>query len=102
MKEVINMENQEFYKRLQHLREKNGFTVTEVSRRVGVPLTTYREWEYGRSIRNPENYRKLSEILNVSLYELITGEKQGDEKLLELVNEMEVLLLKFRSFTHAR
>ncbi len=61
-------------KRLSRLRKRAGLSMKQVSEGIGVPVTTYRDWEYGRAIQgNP--YIKLSKVLRVPLYELISGQK---------------------------
>jgi transcriptional regulator with XRE-family HTH domain len=44
----------------------------EVASAIGVPLTTYREWEYGRAVRS-QNLVKLANFFGVSM-EQLTGE----------------------------
>lgn len=36
--------------RLVSLRKQKGLTMREAARRVGVSVSTYRDWEYGRKI----------------------------------------------------
>jgi transcriptional regulator with XRE-family HTH domain len=57
-------------KKLKKLRMQRGFTMREVADGIAVPLTTYREWEYGRAIRG-ENILKVAVFFGVSLEELI-------------------------------
>lgn len=49
---------------------------------VGVPVTTYREWEYGRAI-NGEPYAKIAEVLEVSIAELLTGRAPSKTSILK-------------------
>ena len=63
-----------FYKRLNRLRLSRNLRVNEVAEFLGVASSTYRDWEYGRSIRG-EPYVMLSELFEVSLEELMTGKK---------------------------
>lgn len=65
----------EFGERLRVLREKRGLTLKGTANLVGVPISTYREWEYGRKILG-EPYLKLAEVFEVSLNELF-GAKSG-------------------------
>jgi transcriptional regulator with XRE-family HTH domain len=66
--------NEPMHKRLRRLREARGLSVKEVALRLEVPLTTYREWEYGRAIRG-EPYVQLARILGVSLCGLLGAER---------------------------
>lgn len=72
-----------FSQRLRLLRKQRGLTIKQVAGFVGVPLSTYREWEYGRAIQG-EPYVKIAEVLSVSLSELMTGRKEHSEVLAEL------------------
>ncbi|MBK8202439.1 MAG: helix-turn-helix transcriptional regulator [Bdellovibrionales bacterium] len=42
----------------------------EAARRIGVPESTYREWEYGRKIRG-EPYLQIAKTFGVSIEELL-------------------------------
>jgi transcriptional regulator with XRE-family HTH domain len=53
----------------------------EVATGIGVPVTTYREWEQGRSIR-AENVLRLAHYFGISFEEL-SGEKSVDEMNVE-------------------
>src|SRR5262245_9479473 len=58
--------------RLRRLRVENQMSMKQVADRIGVPLSTYRDWEYGKSIRG-EPYPELAALYGVSVHELITG-----------------------------
>ena len=77
-----------FGTRLKRLRMGQGLSVAEISRKIGVPASTYREWEYGRSIKG-EPYLALSTALNVSLYELFTGTKPDPTAILQAAERIE-------------
>jgi hypothetical protein len=42
---------------------------------IGVPLSTYKEWEYGRRVQGEHAYVRLAEALRLNLRTLLTGEK---------------------------
>lgn len=65
--------------RLKRLRKQTHLTAKEVAHRLGVATSTYREWEMGRAIRG-EPYPALCEVLNVSLHELLLGERSPDQQ----------------------
>ena len=81
--------------RLRRLRKERRLSIKEVANRVGIPATTYREWEYGRAIQG-EPYPKLAEVLGVTLTELMTGKRPSKVQALKLIAHMEqdILLLK--------
>ena len=56
--------------------------MTEVAARTGVPLTTYREWEYGRAIQG-EPYGAIAKVLEVSLEELLPGKRPETRQALK-------------------
>ena len=61
-----------FNQSLEDLRKAKGLTAKAMARAIGVPESTYREWEYGRGLRLPP-FQKLSHVLAVSVTELLTG-----------------------------
>lgn len=81
--------------RLKTLRENQNMTIKEVSERANIPVTTYREWESGREITG-EPYVKLAYALNVTLYELLTGEKSNVADLLTEFSKIESMLMNFK------
>lgn len=77
-----------FSTRLKNMRLEAKLSLKEMAGRLKVPVTTYREWEYGRTIRG-QPYVRMAEILEVSVVELLTGKKpsrQGVFKELEAVD----------------
>jgi len=74
MAHIHPMENEEFYQRLRRIRQTGGLTVKALSQKIEVPVSTYREWEYGRAIQGMP-YPRIAEALEVSLYELMTGQQ---------------------------
>jgi transcriptional regulator with XRE-family HTH domain len=60
-------------KRLQRFRKEKQLSQKEIAESISVPVTTYRDWEYGSLIKG-EPYFKLAETFGVSLYELLGGE----------------------------
>ncbi|MBL7546237.1 MAG: helix-turn-helix transcriptional regulator [Bdellovibrionaceae bacterium] len=63
-----------FAKRITKRRKILGLTQKQVSEALGIPLSTYKEWEYGRKIQGESIYVKLSEIFVMDLRTLLTGE----------------------------
>ena len=73
--------------RLRKLRTEKRLTLSQVAKYVGVPVSTYRDWEYGKSIRG-EPYEKLAELFEVSLVELMTGKKSQSASVISLLLEV--------------
>lgn len=83
--------------RLKKLRAKKGLSVKDVAITIGVPVTTYREWENGRKIVG-EPYKQLADILGVSLFELITGEKMAAHSVIDSISCIEDELQKIKNY----
>lgn len=60
--------------RLKKLRENAKLTAKEMAQTIGVPQSTYVDWENGRGMRLPP-FQKISQVLAISVTELVTGEK---------------------------
>ena len=90
-----------FHKRLRRLREGAGLTMEAMARNLGVPVTTYREWEYGRELRGTKIYLKMVDILGVAIQELFTGEKSKNHGAIEqfdsIINQLQELRSKMIS-----
>lgn len=89
-----------FYQRLRRLRQQRGMTAKEVAEQIGVSPTTYREWEYGRSILG-EPYLKLAKVFGVSVHELLSGLKNSHEDLEQEVHQAIEHLNKLKDKMHS-
>lgn len=74
--------------RLRRLRLANGLTIQQIAKHLGVATSTYREWEYGRSIRG-EPYAMLADIFDSTIYEILTGEKFNAGKIQVELDQIE-------------
>jgi transcriptional regulator with XRE-family HTH domain len=74
--------------RLKLLREKRKMTISEVATQLQIPMSTYKEWESGRQIRG-EPYLKLARVYQVSIQEILTGEKPQGQHILTQLEEFE-------------
>ncbi len=84
----------ELAQRLKKLRQLKNLTVSEVARKLSVAPSTYREWEQGRQIKG-EPYEKLALIFDVSVTEVITGERPMIEPALR---QIEKIIKKIRIY----
>lgn len=82
-------------KRLIRLRKRKNLSIKDVALRVGVPQTTYREWENDRKIVG-EPYVELAKVFEVSVYELITGDTNTDDVLLTSLATIELEVKKMK------
>lgn len=74
--------------RLIRLRKQRGLTARDMAYAIEVPESTYREWEYGRGMKLPP-CQKISQVLGVSVSELITGETPELQWILDELLKME-------------
>ncbi|OYZ13621.1 MAG: hypothetical protein B7Y39_17215 [Bdellovibrio sp. 28-41-41] len=63
--------------RLKAFRDIKKISAREIADQVGVSVSTYRDWENGRSIKG-EPYTRLAEALGVHVLEIIEGRRPGD------------------------
>jgi transcriptional regulator with XRE-family HTH domain len=76
-----------FAQRITRLRRQRKLTQKQIAEVLGIPLSTYKEWEYGRRIQGEEVYARLAEVLEVNLKTLLTGAKSsGQEEVLEMLD----------------
>ncbi len=66
--------DKKFCQNLKTIRRSYGFTQKQVAGELGVVESCYANWEQGRTEPNIEMLRKLGEIFQVSLDELINGD----------------------------
>ena len=65
--------DKKFTENLKEIRKLSSYTQKEVALRLNVVESCYANWEQGRTEPNIENLRKLGEIFQVSIDELING-----------------------------
>jgi transcriptional regulator with XRE-family HTH domain len=83
----------EFGKQLRSLRLFRGLSVREVSQLIGVPATTYRDWEYGKRIQG-QPYIRIAQAFGITLDELFGVEKNNiglEQKLDSIINELQMV-----------
>lgn len=77
--------------RLKMFRTAQGLSMREAASRIGVPETTYREWEYGRQIRGSEAYRKIAKAFNISIAALFgEGDDANDIPFDQRLNRIKI------------
>lgn len=74
--------------RLRKLRTQKGLTQKQVSEFIGIPASTYRDWEYGKQIKG-EPYEKLAVVLDVTISQLITGRTLRSEELIKQLDYLD-------------
>jgi transcriptional regulator with XRE-family HTH domain len=81
--------------RLRRLRTDRNLSAADMARLIGVAPTTYREWEKGRGLVAPP-LLKMSEVLAISVTELLSGEKPELNESIERLREIETLVRQVR------
>lgn len=79
------IENDEFYKKIgrniQHFRKQKGFTQSDVSQKIGISPQQFQKYEAGMcSSVGIHSILAISEILGISLDELVFFEKKSQEE----------------------
>ena len=79
--------------RLKRLRMAKGFKVEEFAQKLNVPVTTYRDWEKGRSIQG-QPYIEIAKVLEVPLGSVLGVPELVSPALRKrwLIGELEELL----------
>lgn len=62
-----------FCKNLKDARKQSNLTQKQVATHLNVVESCYANWEQGRTEPNIDNLRKLSQLFNVSIDELINS-----------------------------
>ena len=75
------MINNEFSRRLQELRKREGFSQAKLAELVGVSFMTVRRWECGEVIPRLNEIKRLSEILHQTIDELLNGSESNKIKI---------------------
>ena len=88
-----------FGDRVVGAREKSGMTQVELSRRLGIKLTTLRGWEEDLSEPRANKLQMLTGMLNVSLSWLLSGEGIGPEEpsTVPLSGDTQAILIEIRA-----
>jgi transcriptional regulator with XRE-family HTH domain len=67
-----------FAERIKKLREEKKLKVAQVAKSIGVSVSTYRDWEYGREIKGESAYVNLARFYGVSLSYIIQGKEETE------------------------
>ena len=82
---VVN-DSAEIGKRLRRMRIARNMTQKEVSESISASLACVGHWERGRNLPTRDNLLSLSELYGVTISEILTGERCGnEEELLERI-----------------
>lgn len=76
------------------LRKENGLTQKELAEKLNVTDKAVSKWETGRSAPDISLLEKLSQILDVSVVEILKGERVEDESFARASDELVVKTIK--------
>ena len=72
---------------LKQLRKENNMTQEQLGERIGVTNKTVSRWETGNYMPPVECLELLSDIYQISINEILAGERLADEKIKEFADE---------------
>lgn len=90
-----------FHQRLERIRRERKLTAKAMAELIEVPESTYREWEKGRGMKQPP-FKKISQVLAISVTELVIGEKPEWHDVLERITMIERVVAELRSDLSSR
>lgn len=74
-------------KTFKRIIDEKRLSLKLISKETGVPNSTLAEWLNNRSPKNPEQVRKVSKYLGVSLHYFLFGEEDSEEPLHKILKE---------------
>lgn len=95
------MKTELFHQRLERIRRERKLTAKAMAELIEVPESTYREWEKGRGMRQPP-FKKISQVLAISVTELVIGEKPEWHDVLERIMDVERTVAALRADLSSR
>ena len=81
------MDTQKIGKFLKELRKQNNMTQEQLGDRIGVTNKTVSRWETGNYMPPIESLRLLSDIYQISINEILAGERLSEENYKEAAEE---------------
>ena len=75
------MNQEKIGKFIQELRKEKGLTQEELAEKLGITKNAVSKWERGISLMDLSLLKPLSEILEVSITEILSGDRIDDKSL---------------------
>jgi transcriptional regulator with XRE-family HTH domain len=90
----VHIDEKDILNRLENLMNEKKVTRMELSRLSGIPYTTINNfWSQGVANMKLSNLRKLASFFNISLDELVTGNKpEAHVELMRILKDEEVTI----------
>jgi transcriptional regulator with XRE-family HTH domain len=90
------MNPESIHHRLKRLRQEADLSAKVMAQKIGVPQSTYLDWENGRGMKLPP-FQKISQVLAISVTELVTGEKPPLQSVSIELEKVELLIREIRA-----
>lgn len=74
-----------FSKRLISFREKKGLKPSQAAESIGVPLSTYRDWENGVNILGADSFLKISRAFEIPISTLMSGKNVNNNLVDDII-----------------
>lgn len=87
------MDSEKIGKFIKELREKKRWTQDELAEKLYIRRQSISKWEMGKTCPDSENFKILSEIFNVSIDELISGEHISKQDAIAKSEELKIKIL---------
>ena len=91
----FNMENETIGRRIKKLRKLTGYTAKEFAEKVGIPYSSYSNYENGNREPKLATLRKIATALNVSISQISNDEMMSknfqDDFLVEIFASFQLL-----------
>lgn len=81
------MNQEKIGKFIAHCRKNKNMTQQELSEKLGISDRTIGNWENGRNMPDLSLFKPLCELLNISINDLISGERVSEDKYQEKLEE---------------
>lgn len=81
------MDTQKIGKFLKELRKENNMTQEQLGERIGVTNKTVSRWETGNYMPPIESLKLLSDIYQISINEIVSGERLNEETYKEAAED---------------
>lgn len=89
-----------FHQNLKFLRQKKQLSQQLLAEELGIPRTTYSEYEKGNTEPNLRLLKKMSELFKISLDQLLTGNMSLDNFEIFQNKELRILAMTMNSLGH--
>lgn len=96
------MDQEKIGKFIKKLREKKGWTQDELAEKLYIRRQSISKWEIGKTCPDSENFKILSEIFNVSIDELISGEYISKQDATAKSEELKIKILDDSNATKSK